>query len=114
MIGSVLIFHNAFIMLVSMLIGRVGVMLITVKMTANTLEYSFVSQFKDLAQNLPTTIIAAIATLAVGLVTSNIWLQSILQCLTMLIVYLAITLLINRATFLKIKDIVILLLKKNG
>ena len=114
MIGSVLIFHNAFIMLVSMLIGRVGVMLITVKMTANTLEYSFVSQFKDLAQNLPATIIAAIATLAVGLVTSNIWLQSILQCLTMLIVYLAITLLINRATFLKIKDIVILLLKKNG
>ena len=114
MIGSVLIFHDAFIMLVSMLIGRVGVMLITVKMTSDTLPYPALRQFGDLARNLPATLIAAGATLAVGLISGNVWIQSLLQGVTMVTVYAIASFLINKPTLLKVKDIVLSLLKKKA
>ena len=112
MIGSVLIFHNAFIMLVSMLIGRIGVMLITVKMTSDTLPYPPLRQFGDLVRNLPATLIAAGATLAVGLLSGNVWIQSLLQGVTMVVVYAVASYLINKPTILKVKDIILSLLKK--
>lgn len=112
MIGSILIFHDAFIMLLSMLIGRVGVMLITVKMTSDTLSYPILRQLKDLSLNLPATLIAAAATLLAGMVSSNVWLQSIIQGFTMIIVYLGVSLAINKATLLKVKDIVLSILKR--
>ncbi len=114
MIGSVLIFHDAFIMLVSMLIGRVGVMLITVKMTSDTLSYPVLRQLKDLALNLPAALIATAATLLVGLASDNIWIQSILQGLTMVVVYLAVSYLINKSTLLKVKDIVLSIIKRKA
>ncbi len=114
MIGSVLIFHDAFIMLVSMLIGRVGVMLITVKMTSDTLPYPALRQFGDLARNLPATLIAAGATIAAGLISGNVWIQSLLQGATMVTIYAAASFLINKSTLLKVKDIILSLLKKKA
>lgn len=112
MIGSVLIFHNAFIMLVSMLIGRIGVMLITVKMTSDTLPYPPLRQLGDLTRNLPASLVAAGATLAVGLLSGNVWIQSLLQGVTMVLVYAVASYLINKPTILKVKDIILSLLKK--
>lgn len=112
MIGSVLIFHDAFIMLVSMLIGRIGVMLITVKMTSDTLPYLPAQQFRDLILNLPATFVAAAVTIAAGALTSNMWLQSLIQGITMVLVYLLVTLIANKSTLTKVLSIVLSLVKK--
>ncbi len=112
MIGSVLIFHDAFIMLVCMLIGRVGVILITVKMTSDTFDYSAFKQFKDLSINLPAAIIAGGAAWLSGLPFSDIYLGSVAQAFAMLIVYLGISYVFNKSTLLQVKDIVFSVFKK--
>ncbi len=114
MIGSIIIFHDALIMLIAMLVGRVGVMLVTVKMTAATLGYPIGKQLMDLSLNLPATLVAAAATYGAGFIFSNIWLQTAVQGVTMLVVYLAVTFLINKPTLFKVKDIVLSVLKRKA
>ena len=112
MIGSIIIFHDAFIMLVSMLIGRIGVMLITVKMTSDTFDYPARLQLGDLAINIPATFIGAVLTLLVGKMFSNIFIQSILQGITMLVVYLLVSYFLNKTTLNKALEIILSILKK--
>ena len=111
-IGSIIIFHDAFIMLVSMLIGRVGVMLITVKMTSDTFNYPARRQLGDLAVNIPATLIGAILTVLVGKFIGNIFIQSVLQGVTMLTVYLIVSYFLNKSTLNKALDIIFSFLKK--
>ena len=114
MISSIIIFHDALIMLISMLIARIGVMLITVKMTSDTFDYPAKRQLGDLAINLPATLISAGATILVGSVISNIFIQSVIQGVTMLAVYLLVSYFLNKSTLNKALEIILSFLKKEN
>lgn len=108
MIVSIIIWEDAFLMLLCLVCARIFNMFVTMILTNKELKYSYKTQIQDLSINIPATIVAVITTIVVGMLFEKMkWISIVVRSIVMMVVYILVSMKSNKVVIRKAKDLLI-------
>ena len=102
---SIIIWKDAFLMLLCLVCARVFNMIVTMILTKKELQYSYKNQIQDLSVNIPATVVAVIAAVTTGMLIRMRWMSIIATSIVMLGVYILVSLKSNKVIKAKVMDL---------